>query len=86
MFQRLTLAKDLLREDGVIFVSIDDNEMAALRLLMDRVFGAGNFVANFIWQHSVQPKRYSVNWGSGFIFFQFLLAGARENRRLPRRR
>ena len=50
MFQRLTLAKDLLREDGVIFVSIDDNEMAALRLLMDRVFGAGNFVANCIWQ------------------------------------
>lgn len=55
MFQRLTLAKDLLREDGVIFVSIDDNEMAALRLLMDRVFGAGNFVANCIWQ-----KRYSA--------------------------
>ena len=55
MFQRLTLAKDLLREDGIIFVSIDDNEMASLRLLMDRIFGAGNFVANCIWQ-----KRYSA--------------------------
>ncbi len=56
MFQRLTLAKDLLTQDGVIFVSIDDNEVATLRLLMDRIFGAGNFVANCIWQ-----KRYSCS-------------------------
>ncbi|MGB0744428.1 MAG: site-specific DNA-methyltransferase, partial [Opitutales bacterium] len=56
MFQRLTLAKDLLRQDGVIFVSIDDNELASLRMLMDRVFGSGNFVANCIWQ-----KRYSAS-------------------------
>ncbi len=55
MYQRLTLAKDLLREDGAIFVSIDDNELAHLRLLMDRVFGERNFVANVIWQ-----KRYST--------------------------
>ncbi|MFT3990294.1 MAG: site-specific DNA-methyltransferase [Luteolibacter sp.] len=54
MYQRLTLAKDLLRSDGVIFVSIDDNEMPALSLLMKRIFGEGNFVANCIWQ-----KRYS---------------------------
>jgi adenine-specific DNA-methyltransferase len=60
MFQRLTLAKDLLREDGVIFVSIDDNEMAALRLLMDRVFGAGNFVANFIWKKVDSPNDNKV--------------------------
>ena len=50
MFQRLTLAKDLLRQDGVILVSIDDNEIAQLRLIMDRIFGANNFVANIIWQ------------------------------------
>jgi len=55
MYQRLTLAKDLLQEDGVIFVSIDDNEMASLRLLMDRVFGERNFVASIVWQ-----KRYST--------------------------
>jgi adenine-specific DNA-methyltransferase len=60
MFQRLILAKDLLREDGVIFVSIDDNEMAALRLLMDRVFGAGNFVANFIWKKVDSPNDNKV--------------------------
>ena len=55
MFQRLTLAKDLLRQDGVIFVSIDDNEMPHLALLMSRIFGEANFVANVIWQ-----KRYSA--------------------------
>jgi adenine-specific DNA-methyltransferase len=54
MYQRLVLAKDLLRQDGVIFVSIDDNELATLRLLMERVFGESNFVATCIWQ-----KRYS---------------------------
>ncbi|MDR1498218.1 MAG: site-specific DNA-methyltransferase, partial [Puniceicoccales bacterium] len=54
MWQRLTLAKDLLKQDGVIFVSIDDNEMASLRLLMDKIFGENNFVATCIWQ-----KRYS---------------------------
>ena len=55
MFQRLTLAKDLLREDGVIFVSIDDNELFHLGLLMDKVFGAGNFVANIVWQKRTSP-------------------------------
>jgi adenine-specific DNA-methyltransferase len=61
MYQRLTLAKELLRQDGSIFVSIDDNEVHSLGMLMSRVFGEGNFVANFIWQHSVQPKGYSGN-------------------------
>lgn len=52
MWQRLTLAKDLLREDGVIFVSIDDNEVAPLRLMMDRVFGTENWVSTLIWKKS----------------------------------
>ncbi|MGB4268636.1 MAG: DNA methyltransferase [Spirochaetota bacterium] len=47
MYPRLYIAKQLLRDDGVIFVSIDDNEMAQLRLLMDEVFGEENFVADF---------------------------------------
>jgi adenine-specific DNA-methyltransferase len=55
MFQRLTLARDLLAQDGAIFVSIDDNEIFHLGLLMNEVFGEGNFVANVLWQ-----KRYSV--------------------------
>jgi adenine-specific DNA-methyltransferase len=49
MYPRLYIAKQLLREDGVIFVSIDDNEVAQLRLLMDEVFGEENFVNEFIW-------------------------------------
>jgi adenine-specific DNA-methyltransferase len=55
MHQRLTLARDLLAQDGAIFVSIDDNEIFHLGMLMNEVFGENNFVANVIWQ-----KRYSV--------------------------
>ena len=49
MMPRLYLAKNLLREDGVIFVSIDDNEVHNLRLLMNEIFGEENFVAQLIW-------------------------------------
>ncbi len=51
MYRRLVLARDLLADDGVIFVSIDDNELFRLGMLMDRVFGENNFVADFIWNH-----------------------------------
>ncbi len=50
MYPRLALLKRFLREDGAIFVSIDDNEVATLRLLMDEVFGARNFVTQIEWQ------------------------------------
>jgi adenine-specific DNA-methyltransferase len=50
MFPRLLLARDLLKDDGVIFISIDDNEQANLKLLCDEVFGEANFVANLIWK------------------------------------
>lgn len=50
MYPRLYIAKQLLKDDGVIFVSIDDNEVAQLRLLMDEVFGEDNFVGQIIWQ------------------------------------
>ena len=53
MYPRLYIARHLLQEDGVIFVSIDDNEVAQLRLLLDEIFGEENFVANLIWE-----KRY----------------------------
>ena len=56
MYPRLLLAKDLLRDDGVIFISIDDNEQAQLKLLCDEVFGQENFVANIIWH-----KRYAAS-------------------------
>jgi len=50
MLPRLYVARNLLREDGVIFVSIDDNEVHNLRCLMNEIFGEENFVANVIWQ------------------------------------
>ena len=49
MYPRLYIAKRLLKDDGVIFISIDDNEVAQLRLLMDEIFGEENFVAQFVW-------------------------------------
>ena len=51
MYPRLLLAKDLLDKDGVIFISIDDNEQAQLKLLCDEVFGQENWVGNIIWKN-----------------------------------
>ena len=56
MYPRLKLARNILREDGVIFVSIDDTEQANLRKIGDEVFGEENFVGNIVWQ-----KKYSVS-------------------------
>ncbi|WP_416322313.1 site-specific DNA-methyltransferase [Mycoplasmopsis felis] len=50
MNERLRLARQLLKDDGVIFVSIDDAEQAYLKVLMDEIFGEENFVGNFVWQ------------------------------------
>ncbi|WP_276978871.1 site-specific DNA-methyltransferase [Flavobacterium filum] len=52
MYPRLLLARDLLSKDGVIFISIDDNEQANLKLLCDDVFGDENFVSNIAWRKS----------------------------------
>ena len=56
MWPRLHLLKDLPAEDGVIFISIDDNEQHRLRMLMDEIFGAENFVTNIIWQKKFSPQ------------------------------
>ena len=56
LYPRLKLARNLLRDDGVIFISIDDGEVANLRKLCDEIFGADNFVANIVWQ-----KKYAVS-------------------------
>lgn len=58
MYPRLRLAKDLLSDDGIIFISIDDNEVENLKKMCCEVFGQSNFIANIIWQHSIQPKGY----------------------------
>jgi len=56
MYPRLQLARNLLTDDGVIFISIDDNEVHNLRKICDEVFGEENFVAQLIWQRAFSPK------------------------------
>jgi adenine-specific DNA-methyltransferase len=56
MYPRLKLARNLLTDDGVIFISIDDNEVHNLRKMCDEVFGEVNFVANIVWKHTQQSK------------------------------
>ncbi|MBO8092064.1 MAG: site-specific DNA-methyltransferase [Prosthecochloris sp.] len=56
MYPRLKLARNLLREDGVMFISIDDGEVAQLRKMCDEVFGEGNFVAQLVWERAFSPK------------------------------
>ena len=59
MYPRLKLARNLLTEDGVIFISIDDNEVANLRKVCDEVFGEENFVEQFNWFRSATPPNLS---------------------------
>ena len=56
MYSRLMVARSLLTEDGVIFVSIDDNEQRNLKNICDEIFGASNFVAQLIWERAFSPK------------------------------
>jgi len=55
MYPRLKLLHKLLADDGAIFISIDDNEQANLKLICDEIFGGGNFIANVVWQKKYGP-------------------------------
>lgn len=63
MYPRLRLARNLLRDDGVLFISIDDNEVSNLRRICDEVFGEANFVATVVWQKVYAPKN-TAQWFS----------------------
>ncbi len=69
MYPRLLLAKDLLKQDGVIFISIDDNECVQLKLLCDEIFGEGNFVADFIrkTKSTTNDAKTGVNYQHEFL-------------------
>lgn len=56
IYPRLKVAKDLLSEDGVIFISIDDNEQDNLKRVANEVFGAHNFIAQLVWERAYSPK------------------------------
>jgi site-specific DNA-methyltransferase (adenine-specific)/adenine-specific DNA-methyltransferase len=60
MYPRLALLKEFLRDDGAIFVSIDDNELQSLRFIMDEIFGRDNFIATVVWQKIFAPKNSAM--------------------------
>lgn len=63
IYPRLKVAKDLLKEDGVIFISIDDNEVDNLKKICDEIFGEANFIANIIWNRK-RGRDNSAKWFS----------------------
>ncbi|WQX02255.1 site-specific DNA-methyltransferase [Helicobacter pylori] len=69
MYPRLLLARDLLKQDGVIFISIDDNECAQLKLLCDEIFGEGNFVGDFIrkTKSTTNDAKIGLNYQHEFL-------------------
>ena len=68
MYPRLVLLRQFLREDGAIFVSIDDNEIATLRLILDELFGARNFAASFIWEkRTTRENRRVFSFSHDFV-------------------
>lgn len=77
MYPRLYLARNLMREDGVIFVSIDDNEQANLKLLLDDVFGEENFVANLIWKSGRTAAAHFANE------HEYIICYSKNKQKLP---
>ncbi|HEY9125214.1 MAG TPA: site-specific DNA-methyltransferase, partial [Bacteroidales bacterium] len=59
MYPRLKLLQKLLADDGAIFISIDDNELSHLKLIMDEIFGSGNFIEYFSWYKTYSPSNLS---------------------------
>ena len=68
MWPRLHILKELLSDDGVIFISIDDNEQHHLRMLMDEIFSPENFVTNIIWQKKFSPQNDAKHFSDNHDF------------------
>jgi|26BtaG_2_1085354.scaffolds.fasta_scaffold00523_9 adenine-specific DNA-methyltransferase len=73
MYPRLYIARELMREDGVIFISIDDNEQAQLKLLCDEIFGEENFVGEIVWKNVTDNNPTNVA-----IEHEYILVYAKE--------
>ncbi|WP_280491060.1 site-specific DNA-methyltransferase [Nocardia asiatica] len=67
--RRLLIARDLLKPTGIIIVAIDDSEQARLKILMDQVFGDGNFIANVIWQGGHRNDAKYIATGHDYMLF-----------------
>ena len=79
MYPRLMLLKQFLRDDGVIFVSIDDNEHASLRLLLDEIFGITNRIGTIVWKNATDNNPTNIA-----IEHEYVLCYARRKERLPK--
>ncbi|UOQ64293.1 site-specific DNA-methyltransferase [Hymenobacter volaticus] len=77
MMPRLYLSRNLLRDDGVIFISIDDNEVTNLRHLLDEIYGEENFVASIIWQKKYSPQN-DAKWFSAMHDYVLVYAKNKE--------
>lgn len=78
MYPRLKLLYRLLASDGVIFISIDDNEQATLKLVLDEIFGVRNFVSTIVWEKRYSPQN-AVKWFSEAHDFLIVYAKNKEN-------
>ncbi len=83
MYPRLLLARQLLREDGSVFINIDNNEIHNLRLIMDEIFGPENFVDCLVWQKKVSPSN-DAKWFSSDHDYILVYARSKEIWRLNR--
>lgn len=89
IYSRLMLARNLLTDDGVIFISIDDNEVENLKKICDEVFGGQNFVAQLVWERAFSPKndaRFISNSHDYVLMYaknitQFVIGSCRELRK-----
>ena len=81
MFSRLQLAKDLLKNDGVIFISIDENEQANLKLLCDDIFGEENFVDILKWKKKKQPSFLATHTAK---IMEYVLVYAKQKDKLEK--
>ena len=79
MYPRLKLARDLLTDDGVIFISIDDNEQANLKKICDEIFGECNCVTNFVWINNLKGRQIQKCGAAGTHEYIFCYAKNKQN-------
>lgn len=80
LYPRLVLARNLLSEDGIIFISIDDNELGNLILLMNEIFGEENFLANVIWEKVYSPRMDTEGFS---VSHDYILIYGRSEQAIP---
>jgi adenine-specific DNA-methyltransferase len=83
MYPRLKLLRQMLREDGAIFASIDDGAVGYLRCVMDEIFGTQNFIASIIWQKKQSPQNDAINLSDMHDYILVYARRAKTNRNDP---